>query len=159
MESKLCRICYSTECDSSTGPFISPCLCKGSIKYVHATCLDNWRLHSETYSSLTSCSLCKTEYRLIPRKSKDKITFFKKIMKFLYRLLMLPKRILIVLLMLGSVSMVVITGIMSIIATTPVILINYLLGEYDREFEPPTNSSTSSYKKNIVDTYEVVDLD
>ena len=37
----LCRICYGE--DSTTeNPLICPCVCKGSMKYIHYECLKNW---------------------------------------------------------------------------------------------------------------------
>ena len=37
----LCRICYGE--DSTTeNPLIFPCICKGSMKYIHYECLKNW---------------------------------------------------------------------------------------------------------------------
>jgi E3 ubiquitin-protein ligase DOA10 len=36
----ICRNCHDTDGDD----FIAPCNCKGSIKFVHRKCLDEWRL-------------------------------------------------------------------------------------------------------------------
>jgi RING-variant domain len=52
-----CRICFG---DESEGRLISPCLCKGSMKYVHADCLDTWR-HSST-NAFYECNQCKYKY-------------------------------------------------------------------------------------------------
>nr|GMC73026.1 E3 ubiquitin-protein ligase MARCH8 [Ipomoea batatas] len=38
-EQPLCRICLDTEGED----LIAPCRCKGTQKYVHRSCLDNWR--------------------------------------------------------------------------------------------------------------------
>ena len=38
---KACRICYGTDF-SIENPLISPCICKGSMKYIHYQCLKNW---------------------------------------------------------------------------------------------------------------------
>ena len=37
----VCRICYGEDSDNDN-PLISPCLCKGSMKYIHYQCLNNW---------------------------------------------------------------------------------------------------------------------
>ena len=37
-----CRICMDG-LDDSDIPLISPCLCRGSLRYVHAGCLNRWR--------------------------------------------------------------------------------------------------------------------
>lgn len=61
-----CRYCSSS---GEYGQLISPCLCKGSIKYVHTRCLQNWvsssqiintlsLKHSQVYAFL--CELCQS---------------------------------------------------------------------------------------------------
>ncbi|XP_049297151.1 E3 ubiquitin-protein ligase MARCHF2-like [Anopheles funestus] len=47
----VCRICQSSSDEVS---MISPCLCKGSMKYVHLECLELWL----NRSGLTRCELC-----------------------------------------------------------------------------------------------------
>ena len=42
-DDRMCRICF---CGSEDGRLISPCLCKGSMKYVHVDCLQHWRSSS-----------------------------------------------------------------------------------------------------------------
>lgn len=69
-EAKICRICL-LEGSSDDDPLISPCVCKGSIEYVHLGCLRHWikgRLNltdtnsgSYFYRPLT-CELCKSQY-------------------------------------------------------------------------------------------------
>ena len=41
---KICRICYSEEdpLDDLNNPFVEPCQCSGSVKYVHLNCLKEW---------------------------------------------------------------------------------------------------------------------
>jgi E3 ubiquitin-protein ligase DOA10 len=40
-ESRNCRICLD-ESDTPENPFISPCKCDGSMKFIHLTCLQEW---------------------------------------------------------------------------------------------------------------------
>jgi len=70
LESRCCRICLSDEC-SEDDPFIAPCSCKGSIKYVHLGCLRKWTSSllslgdssSDSYFVRPlSCELCKAHY-------------------------------------------------------------------------------------------------
>ena len=73
-----CRICYGTDY-SIENPLICPCICKGSMKYIHYQCLKNWlnskietdlSINSEieeevgiTYCSKDlACELCKTKF-------------------------------------------------------------------------------------------------
>ncbi|XP_058065874.1 E3 ubiquitin-protein ligase MARCHF3-like [Anopheles bellator] len=51
-DSVLCRICQSSSDEQNS--MISPCLCKGTMKYVHQECLELWL----NRSGLTSCELC-----------------------------------------------------------------------------------------------------
>lgn len=67
-----CRICLN----SVKGKLVSPCRCKGSIMYIHQTCLSKWlkeKYPKEVRGLLMShgnnvtgmqCELCKYEFRL-----------------------------------------------------------------------------------------------
>lgn len=53
---EICRICH---CESEPdAPLMSPCLCAGSMKYVHQTCLQKWIKSSEN----KACELCKYDF-------------------------------------------------------------------------------------------------
>ena len=73
----ICRICYRDDSDEKD-PLISPCKCKGSMKYIHYKCLKNWfnskieddilkdsynnEVHSITYNRKDiSCELCNEQ--------------------------------------------------------------------------------------------------
>ena len=58
--SAFCRVCR----DKSTpeNPLFHPCLCRGSIRYVHQQCLIKWLAHSKK----TTCELCAHEFRFDP---------------------------------------------------------------------------------------------
>ena len=49
-----CRICLEEEDESS---MISPCLCSGTMKYVHIKCLKTWM----EYGHVT-CDICQSPY-------------------------------------------------------------------------------------------------
>lgn len=36
-----CRICLD-ECDSKKNPFLTPCKCTGSVRYIHLDCFKSW---------------------------------------------------------------------------------------------------------------------
>lgn len=57
-QGKICRICYS---DSE--PFISPCKCSGSIKYVHPECIMRW-ISMRSVSERKKCENCLGEYKI-----------------------------------------------------------------------------------------------
>lgn len=60
---KTCRICL---CDdiSQGNPLISPCKCKGTMKYVHLKCLEEWRRVSGRNTSFYRCDQCHFNYRM-----------------------------------------------------------------------------------------------
>ncbi|KAK9719442.1 hypothetical protein K7432_004778 [Basidiobolus ranarum] len=61
-EEKQCRICYGgLDDEPSFGKLISPCKCKGTMKYVHLQCLNSWRLASGG-KSFFECDSCHYKY-------------------------------------------------------------------------------------------------
>jgi len=56
----VCRICTDASSTVDTGELIAPCLCKGSIKFVHRHCLDQWRCTGER--AFSTCPTCKFNY-------------------------------------------------------------------------------------------------
>lgn len=59
-DGKCCRNCH----DTSGRDFIAPCACTGSIKWVHRSCLNEWRAVSPNPRSFTHCDICGTEYQM-----------------------------------------------------------------------------------------------
>ena len=74
----VCRICYGED-SNDENPLISPCICKGSTKYIHYLCLKNWlnaKIEEEKSEDSTqtmsdcitynrkeiSCELCKEQF-------------------------------------------------------------------------------------------------
>eukprot|EP00756_Hemistasia_phaeocysticola_P008243 Hpha_TRINITY_DN14546_c0_g2::TRINITY_DN14546_c0_g2_i1::g.47188::m.47188 len=57
-----CRICLGAE-DEGEGKFIAPCLCDGTVKWVHEGCLDAWRERSMFYRNLTHCNNCHYKFK------------------------------------------------------------------------------------------------
>nr|CDS26991.2 E3 ubiquitin protein ligase MARCH8 [Hymenolepis microstoma] len=55
-----CRICHDTSADETLGRLISPCLCDGSLKYVHEKCIQRW----VDISNSKRCELCHFEYEI-----------------------------------------------------------------------------------------------
>ena len=59
-EGRTCRICFD---DESEGRLISPCRCKGSMRFVHVHCLAKWRAEARN-RSYYECGQCKYQYSL-----------------------------------------------------------------------------------------------
>ena len=87
-EKSICRICLSSNTNDSssslnlyesiateisTMDMISPCACKGSMKFIHKTCLREWRYQKKNLNTVNKCDQCLTEYFVpddfIPRPS------------------------------------------------------------------------------------------
>jgi len=65
-DEKQCRICLQED-DDPNSPWdrlFRPCLCKGTMAYVHGRCLDQWRRHSVKASSMYRCDQCGYEYQM-----------------------------------------------------------------------------------------------
>lgn len=56
----LCRFCLDSR-NMKKNPLISPCECKGSMKYVHENCLSRWRRINPARNS-EQCLLCFHPY-------------------------------------------------------------------------------------------------
>jgi E3 ubiquitin-protein ligase MARCH1/8 len=52
----ICRICHSE--GTNDEPLISPCLCLGTMQYLHQACLQRW----VKSAGVKSCELCKFEF-------------------------------------------------------------------------------------------------
>ncbi|KAI9019739.1 hypothetical protein DFJ74DRAFT_707807 [Hyaloraphidium curvatum] len=67
-EDKLCRICFGgVEEEPELGRLFSPCLCKGTMRYVHINCLNEWRRKGVRQESFYQCDQCK--YRFAFRRT------------------------------------------------------------------------------------------
>lgn len=58
----MCRMCLE---DDDKCNLIYPCKCKGSSKYVHKNCLNEWRTTSENTHNFKRCELCHHEYKIV----------------------------------------------------------------------------------------------
>lgn len=55
-----CRICYEEEKNKKT--LIHPCACDGTNRYVHRTCLNEWRLYGQNPHAKKKCMECRKQY-------------------------------------------------------------------------------------------------
>ncbi|NBY39871.1 MAG: E3 ubiquitin-protein ligase MARCH [Flavobacteriia bacterium] len=63
----LCRFCLQEDEKEVNNPFLTPCGCTGSIRYVHLECINKWRLHTNLPRHQINCQLCLQRYHL-PRR-------------------------------------------------------------------------------------------
>ena len=60
-----CRICLGGPQDEpELGRLFSPCRCKGTMKYVHVQCLNQWRKTAVKKESFYQCDQCHYQYNL-----------------------------------------------------------------------------------------------
>ncbi|KAG8340752.1 RING variant domain [Trypanosoma vivax] len=59
-EERVCRICH----DEDDEKLISPCECTGSVRWVHRSCLDKWRIESmdRNVENVNNCEICKKPF-------------------------------------------------------------------------------------------------
>lgn len=62
-----CRICL----DNGGKDLIAPCHCKGTQKYVHRSCLDNWRSTKEGFA-FAHCTECRARFLLRANVPSDR---------------------------------------------------------------------------------------
>lgn len=58
-----CRICRCTAEEAGEQLF-TPCACKGSLEWVHPSCLEQWRQACPTAASRLRCDMCRTNFVL-----------------------------------------------------------------------------------------------
>eukprot|EP00933_Yihiella_yeosuensis_P051163 TRINITY_DN49022_c0_g1_i1.p1 TRINITY_DN49022_c0_g1~~TRINITY_DN49022_c0_g1_i1.p1 ORF type:complete len:335 (-),score=28.10 TRINITY_DN49022_c0_g1_i1:253-1257(-) len=59
-----CRVCHGAVQENGKDVLLSPCLCDGSVRWIHRKCLDHWRLQSSKMTDrATNCELCGYQYR------------------------------------------------------------------------------------------------
>lgn len=62
-DDKICRICFEGGDYGPQGCLFRPCLCSGSVAWVHMECLDRWRKASRNPKSFYRCDQCHYEYK------------------------------------------------------------------------------------------------
>jgi RING-variant domain len=76
-EEAFCKFCYSFENPlGHTDDLISPCGCKGSIKYVHRHCLRVWRFKGKSLKDIKTCEQCSYPYALEDELKAPKAVVF-----------------------------------------------------------------------------------
>ena len=110
---KICRNCHD-----KGGDLISPCMCSGTMKWVHRSCLDTWRTVSPNKLSFSECDVCHFKYR-VQKKTLGmwpRISFGLKITRDVIFVLAV------------AVAMILIVG--------SICLLIERTSEYDKDFDP-----------------------
>ena len=69
-----CRICFDIETDDDV--FISPCMCKGTSKYIHKNCLNTWRNFNRDTVAWSKCMECGAPYTIRFKYPMESLTIF-----------------------------------------------------------------------------------
>lgn len=67
----LCRICLGND---EPEQMIAPCSCRGSSKWVHRFCLDEWRAQERVPLAFTHCSVCRFSYEYEAEPSSEELS-------------------------------------------------------------------------------------
>lgn len=70
IENGECRICFETD-STRDNPLISPCLCRGTSKYVHKNCIQHWREINHDTEYFWKCRECGYNYTLVKAYPKE----------------------------------------------------------------------------------------
>lgn len=71
LEIKSCRFCLDG--NESKSPLIAPCQCKGTAKWVHRHCLDEWRAHNVNNLAFSQCTVCSYpfQFQAVPNNNEQ----------------------------------------------------------------------------------------
>lgn len=77
---KQCRFCLD-DTETELNPLIEPCICRGSVRYVHQRCLFHWIIRDPIQNG-QKCSICRTPFTMqlltnaevIPQKTSLSLT-------------------------------------------------------------------------------------
>mmetsp|Transcript_19467 Transcript_19467/g.44271 ORF Transcript_19467/g.44271 Transcript_19467/m.44271 type:complete len:261 (-) Transcript_19467:117-899(-) len=62
-EARVCRFCLD-DALKHDDEFLAPCRCSGSMKWVHRSCLDHWRMEGLIPRTVTHCGTCHERFWL-----------------------------------------------------------------------------------------------
>ena len=71
-EEHCCRICKETQ--PRDGLF-SPCDCRGSMKYVHRDCLEEWRVKTTSEENRRRCGECRTPFTVVETQRSGRVEY------------------------------------------------------------------------------------
>lgn len=99
-----CRICLEEEPNDHN--LIVPCLCRGTQRWVHRRCLDEWRSQDPTSPNFYRCRECQFDYTLV-ENPEDPEVVSQRNWNYTYQLTgQMTKLILVILLMILVISLV-----------------------------------------------------
>eukprot|EP01064_Diplonema_japonicum_P004736 TRINITY_DN13104_c0_g2_i1.p1 TRINITY_DN13104_c0_g2~~TRINITY_DN13104_c0_g2_i1.p1 ORF type:complete len:598 (+),score=102.53 TRINITY_DN13104_c0_g2_i1:23-1795(+) len=71
-DEKTCRIC---RCTQPEGDLFCPCACRGSVRWVHRECLEEWRSKTTNEENKIKCSECKAPFTIAITHTNKRFDF------------------------------------------------------------------------------------
>uniref|UniRef100_A0A0A9YFZ0 E3 ubiquitin-protein ligase MARCHF5 n=1 Tax=Lygus hesperus TaxID=30085 RepID=A0A0A9YFZ0_LYGHE len=88
VSSRQCWICFATDEDDTTLLWIQPCNCKGTTKWVHQGCLQQWvdEKQKENRDRKVACPQCRTEYLIFFPNAHKIVILLDKVDALVYKI-------------------------------------------------------------------------
>ncbi|XP_058803650.1 E3 ubiquitin-protein ligase MARCHF5-like [Phymastichus coffea] len=66
-DKRYCWVCFATDEDDATAPWVKPCHCRGTAKWVHQRCIQRWvdEKQKGRAGAHVACPQCNTEYIIV----------------------------------------------------------------------------------------------
>ncbi|KAJ8684285.1 hypothetical protein QAD02_020077 [Eretmocerus hayati] len=66
-DKRYCWVCFATDEDDITAPWVKPCHCRGTAKWVHQRCIQRWvdEKQKGRAGAHVACPQCNTEYIIV----------------------------------------------------------------------------------------------
>ncbi|XP_076042630.1 E3 ubiquitin-protein ligase MARCHF5-like [Oratosquilla oratoria] len=85
-EEKYCWVCYASDADDETAPWVKPCKCRGTTKWVHQSCLQRWVDEKQKGNSTVkvNCPQCGVQYLIAFPNMGQLMLFLDRVDAFIY---------------------------------------------------------------------------
>ncbi|XP_064630720.1 E3 ubiquitin-protein ligase MARCHF5-like [Lineus longissimus] len=82
-----CWVCFANDQDDPDAPWVRPCRCRGTTKWVHHSCLQRWVDEKQKGNSTAkvSCPQCNTEYIIVFPKLGPVVYVMEVADRFIYK--------------------------------------------------------------------------
>ncbi|XP_047497592.1 E3 ubiquitin-protein ligase MARCHF5-like [Penaeus chinensis] len=84
---RYCWVCYASDEDDETAPWVKPCKCRGTTKWVHQSCLQRWVDEKQKGNSTVkvNCPQCGVEYFIAFPNMGQLMLFLDRVDAFIYK--------------------------------------------------------------------------
>lgn len=84
---RYCWVCYASDEDDEAAPWVKPCKCRGTTKWVHQSCLQRWVDEKQKGNSTikVNCPQCGVEYFIAFPNMGQLMLFLDRVDAFIYK--------------------------------------------------------------------------